>query len=560
MVARIPRPSSIADMEAAVRKRHGVHYTPAVLARFLAGQTVLQFDSIQREPIRILDPACGEGELLAALIAALPCPSNQIEVTGIEQDSLAAATVRDRMSNLKLNRCEIRVGDFLEQCELSPSDPFFDIVIANPPYVRTQVLGGRQAQQLAKRFGLSGRVDLYQVFAIAISQLLKEGGALGLLTSNRFLTVKSGIKLRQRLTAEFDLREVFDLGDTRLFEAAVLPAVVTGVKKTCRSDRRSIGFHRVYRSNASNKADLSCSSILEAVADLHTSGMVETDDGRYLVERGELAVTGDDSIWTMSNQQTRSWLARVKSHQVASFGEMAEIKVGVKTTADRVFVRENWCSLPVGKQPEDSLLRPLITHHDARRWSIVTSPQKTVLYPYDCDSKQRKPIVMKDFPKAAAYLRSNRQQLEKRKYLVDSGRKWYEIWVPHRPQDWAQPKIVWPDISAQPKFFLDQTGAIVNGDCYWIKLRPDTELDWIYLMLGVANSSVATTFYDTVFHNKLYAGRRRFMTQYVKDFPLPDINTPIGVKIVRAVKQLIVKPTPVREQKLEMLVQQSFGF
>lgn len=559
MVARIPWSSSIADMEAAVRKRHGVHYTPAILARFLAERTVLQYDLGQRRPIRILDPACGDGELLAALIAALPCPVNQIEVTGIEKDSLAANTVRDRMSNLGLDRCEIRAGDFLEQCELESSGPLFDIVIANPPYVRTQVLGGRQAQHLARRFGLAGRVDLYQVFAISMAKMLKEGGAMGLLTSNRFLTVKSGLKLRQQLDSEFELREVFDLGDTRLFQAAVLPVVVTGIKNRRRSDQRSTGFHRVYQSTESSQASSYCSSILEAVADSQTSGLVETDEGRYLIERGELAVTGEDSIWTMSNQQSRGWLAQIKSQQFATFGELAEIKVGIKTTADRVFVREDWCSLPVGKQPERSLLQPLITHRDARRWSIVTNPQKTVLYPYDCDSKQRKPIVMKDFPKAAAYLRSNRQQLLKRKYVVDAGRKWYEIWVPHRPQDWAKPKIVWPDISVQPKFFLDESGAIVNGDCYWIKLKPDVDPDWIYLMLGVANSSVATTFYDTVFHNKLYAGRRRFMTQYVKEFPLPDLGTSIGKRIIRSVKQMIARSTPSREQKLDQLVQESFG-
>ena len=74
---------------------------------------------------------------------------------------------------------------------------------------------------------------------------------------------------------------------------------------------------------------------------------------------------------------------------------------------------------------------------------------------------------------------------------------------------------------------MDQSGAVVNGDCYWSKLRLDVDPDWLYLMLAVANSEVATTYYDTVFHNKLYAGRRRFMTQYVKEFPLPKLDSKI---------------------------------
>ena len=92
-----------------------------------------------------------------------------------------------------------------------------DVVIANPPYVRTQVLGAKQAQALAKRFGLSGRIDLYQAFTRAMADVLRTGGVLGLLTSNRFLTTKSGAALRHILRTEFKLTSVFDLGDTKLF-------------------------------------------------------------------------------------------------------------------------------------------------------------------------------------------------------------------------------------------------------------------------------------------------------------------------------------------------------
>ncbi len=92
----------------------------------------------------------------------------------------------------------------------------FDCVIANPPYVRTQVLGGRQAQLLSQKFGLTGRVDLYQAFAFGISQVLRPGGVLGLLTSNRFLTVKAGAAMRQLLAEQFDVKAIYDLGDSKI--------------------------------------------------------------------------------------------------------------------------------------------------------------------------------------------------------------------------------------------------------------------------------------------------------------------------------------------------------
>ena len=79
-------------------------------------------------------------------------------------------------------------------------------------------------------------------------------------------------------------------------------------------------------------------------------------------------------------------------------------------------------------------------------------------------------------------------------------------------------------------------------------------------MLAVSNSKIATKFYDTVFHNKLYAGRRRFMTQYVKEFPLPELDSKLGQEIVQLVKRLVDKPDKRDEAKVEAKVQTAFGF
>ena len=93
----------------------------------------------------------------------------------------------------------------------------YDIVVANPPFVRTQVLGGKRAKVLADKFNLSGRVDLYQVFTAQIARVLKVNGIMGLIVPNRFLTTKSGRTMRQLLANQFTIDSIFDLGDTRLF-------------------------------------------------------------------------------------------------------------------------------------------------------------------------------------------------------------------------------------------------------------------------------------------------------------------------------------------------------
>lgn len=554
-------------------KLHGIQYTPPELASFLA-ERMLECG----KPLTItsvLDPACGDGGLLEAFVSAFPAKARKkLVLTGYETDPAAIDAARSRLASLGVRQVILHQKDFLttEGVETIETPLFgkfvndgatYDAIISNPPYVRTQILGSRRAQELSLRFGITGRVDLYHAFAIAMASVLKDGGVLGLLTSNRFLSVKSGQSLRRMLSETFSIRHVYDLGDTKLFSAAVLPAIVIATKG---ADATATGtYDRVYecRSNGCDHASaISHSSILAALTDRANEGVIRTPELYYKVERGALRTDRSGGAWSLATDATDSWLATVQENQSFTFGDIANVKVGIKTTADEVFLRSDWDSLPVNQMPEESLIHPLITHYEASRWHAVESGRsKQVLYPHENTHGKRRAIDITRFPKAARYLEVNRQRLEGREYVIKAGRKWYEIWVPHDPDEWAKPKMVWPDISEEPRFFMDQTGALVNGDCYWITLKESVAPEWLYLMLGVANSTLAVRFYDTVFHNKLYSGRRRFMTQYVSKFPLPHLENPLSKQIVAKTMKL-VQGSGVRgklESEVNELVWRSFG-
>ena len=271
--------------------------------------------------------------------------------------------------------------------------------------------------------------------------------------------------------------------------------------------------------------------MLEALHDPAIDGLVQTPSGIYEIERGVLSKTGSEEIWSLSTPRYDGFLASVQSKRSSSFDEVAKIRVGIKTTADEVFLRDDWSALPPDLQPEPELLRPLIRHYDAARWRPAR-PRQMVLYPHVTRNGRRAPIDLAEFPRAGRYFEQHRDRLCRRHYVTGSGREWYEIWVPHSPDDWRQPKIVYPDIAKDPRFFLDTSGAVVNGDCYWITLRGGRDPALLLLLAAVANSTLATRYYDVAFHNKLYAGRRRFMAQYVKKFPLPDLRGSCARQIV----------------------------
>ena len=567
-----------AHLDSSSIKSTGAHYTPVVLAKFLAGETAKLIDHEQSPPITILDPACGDGGLLKAITLALPeSMRGRLVLKGYETDTVALEKAAQSLELLGVKSIRLKHTSFIDYVagQEWSSSPLFDsmhavedlndVVISNPPYVRTQVIGTERSRELASAFGLTGRLDLYHAFVVAITKVLRDGGVLGLLTSNKFMFNQSGMSVRRLLRRSYNLKALFDLGDTKFFSAAVLPSILIARRTLTWTDDSQCSYTRVYETKTEDKVEATNThSILDSL-NKSEKGVVRTREGTFAIERGVLDRDHDaGSVWRLSSSNSRAWLATVSRHRQFSFGDIATVRVGIKTTADSIFIRDDWDSLPDAVKPETSLLRPLITHHSASRWNfrnLAELPKKVLFTHTNDESTGRRPIDLQSFPKARAYLESHRRRLEARKYVLDAGRRWYEIWVPQNPSDWLKAKIVFPDISKGPRFALDDSRVcIVNGDCYWITLKPGVPDEWLLTLLAVANSSFITKYYDLVFHNKLYSGRRRFMTQYVREFPLPKLSAGDMRRITDLVSQLTDNECePETEMEVDELVWSLFG-
>ncbi|MEV0336790.1 N-6 DNA methylase [Nocardia sp. NPDC050717] len=541
------------------RKRHGRHYTPPELARFLARRALLH--APHGGELRVLDPACGDGELLLAVHREAP-PGVTVRLTGYDLDRRAVAETAARAAAAGIE-IDCHSGDFLA-ASARLADGSFDLIISNPPYVRTQQLGGSTAQLLSKRFGLRGRIDLTHPFVAVAPRLLAARGVLGLLCANRFLTTRAGANLRRILTADLHPAELYDLGDTKLFAAAVLPAITIATRAPAHEACRYVSVYEEPGAEPDCATDLFDALTGERACLVGAGGRV------FAVEVGVLSTGAEEprrqeraveAAWRMSRPAVDRWLDRIGERTWRTFGDTARIRVGIKTTADRVFISDRWEQMDPTPEPE--LLRELITHHDLQPWRIGRERGTKVLYPYDLLQPRRTPIDLAEFPGAAEYLRSHEQVLAGRRYVLDGGRKWFEIWVPQRPHLWGAPKLVFPDISERPRFALDRSGAVVNGDCYWISLTDlgvdaqATEL--AYLLMGVANSALGLRFYDAVCGNRLYSGRRRWITQYVARLPLPDPARPASAAIVERVRAVVEDDVPVARAGIDEAVAAAFG-
>ncbi|HJT36760.1 MAG TPA: N-6 DNA methylase [Pirellulales bacterium] len=558
------------------RKATGAHFTPPDLARLVA-ERVAALISDLKGPLRVLDPACGDGNLLCAINDALPREMRpRVTLVGIENDEASFASLRARQQTFDGCRTDLVRGDFLEffgDNDLfgsgEPLEPV-DCIIANPPYVRTQVLGARRAQQLAARFGLSGRVDLYQAFLVAMARQLRPGGILGVITSNRFLTTRGGLATRRFLRTKFDLIEIVDLGDTKFFEAAVLPALVFARKLGDAAEanrRQEPSFVRIYEETADGNGDTrQFASLVESLR-RPLPGLVRVNGCRYRIATGRLPLASDDAKpWTLLSGGEADWVAAIDSKAQCRIGDVAKVRVGIKTTADSVFIRRDWETLPGEIRPEPRHLRRLLSQEDAAKWRPLEAggPQRRVLYTHEVVDARRRAIRFAASSPTWKYLLSRREKLESRKYVIDAGRAWYEIWVPQDPEAWSLPKIVFPDISPDARFFWDATGAIVDGNCYWITANDPADEELLLFILGIANSALISRYHDLAFQNKLYSQRRRHLTQYITEYPLPDRHAAPCRKMVKLVRRLVQEPLAGEdrarlEATIDELVAQAFG-
>ena len=555
----------------------GITYTPKILSDFVAQEVTEAYtpSTSSEQQIRILDPAIGAGELVISLLEQLSPHKelfDRVQVNGFDTDRNAISVSYSRISKLFphidiILRQENFLDYFLKYYGLNWKFNLFnpdtlrgyDLIIANPPYVRTQILGAEKSRLLAAHFKLKGRIDLYYPFLRALASVLKPEGILGAILSNRFMTTRSGRGLRELIRNRFSILKVWDLGDTKLFKAAVLPGLILTGGKTSNLSQNPVPFTSIYECPPTGSAEHSAQNPIDA---LSLEGLCKLKDGRYFkINQGFLDISGPDhQIWRLATKRGNTWLKTVAQNTWGTFRSLGKIRVGVKTCADSVFIRSDWDTIKTGR-PE--LLQPLTTHHIANPFQpLVSTSQRELLYPHRVIDGKRQAVPLQNYPKSKTYLEKHREILESRNYVLEAGRKWYELWVPQQPDAWSQTKLVFRDISQKSTFWIDTEGTIINGDCYWLAVDRPEQSDLLWLAAAVGNSSFIEKFYDYHFHNKLYSGRRRFITQYVEKFPLPDPDLDLCQQIIMLAKKIHKTnfgETKLMEQESNRMVWQAFG-
>ena len=553
-----------------LRKSLGEFYTDQRIVEYIldwAGYTPQRNGNVENPLFlqRLIDPACGAGTFLISALERYfqsflvhnkwvsDGISDLVEhnrIVGVDVNPFAC--VLSRLGYLTfltpyLTRARLEQGrlplikglpivqaDSLIDGHAEIGDRSYDCVVGNPPYVRIQRLNTNGAKQsYLKSFDSAvGRFDLYSLFIERGLQLLKPNGKLGYITSNKFMTTNAGKGIREVISKKATINHLFDLSDTKVFGAAVLPCVI--VLENCSGENETFPFGLLREINY----DKTYQDVQDVFTHFHSHiskdfcqekinlpSKLERKASFELRVLQSIQPTENGDCWHFLSPAEKRVIAGIEANQPVPLGEVAEITSGLKTTADGVFIHPMTETFIEKNKFEKNLIYPFIQASNIERWEVQWTGTKEksdtyVLYPHLVKKDRVVAANLNDYPCVGAYLKSHYERLSKRQYLVEAGRKWYEIWVHQKPEIFQRPfKIVTPDIKTHNTFALDTQGYMSGASCFAILPKNQIRQESYYL-LGLLNSELLDFYHKVKASTFIYAGRYRYWKSYLQNYPI----------------------------------------
>lgn len=375
----------------------------------------------------------------------------------------------------------------------------FDIVLANPPYVRMELIKP-QKPVLRKRFPHvhAERADLYVYFYARAHDLLRDGGTAAFISSNKWLRAGYGESLRQHLLDAQAFGVVMDFGELPVFEAAATDAAIFIWKKEPRreSDTRWAMVKDLDRCFA------------EGVR-AHFLGLTVPVPAAQFGK-------GKPRLATSATADLRKRMEKSGPSLGTLFPEL--ICWGIKTGLNDAFI------IPQAKRDElvaetpaaAEIIKPLLAGDDVRRYETHYRSEHLIYTRHGLDIRR--------YPSVEKHLRRFRSFKDEKGKTVGldhraTAQEWFELQQPspRLVPILEAPKLLYPIIGKECRFVLDAAQFYVNDKVF---ILPTAD----YYLLAVLNSASAFAFLKEtcVTHgDKDAGGRLEFRAIYLETLPIP---------------------------------------
>lgn len=387
----------------------------------------------------------------------------------------------------------------------------FDVVIGNPPYVQIQKFSTahKQAWQAQNYSTYAATGDIYCLFYERGARLLKAGGQLSFITSNKWMRAGYGEKLRHFFAKQVAVDEVIDFGGVVVFNAAMVDtAIVRLGKREPAAQFPSAVLSRNF-------------SLQQSLSDYMKDNAVPF----------QAPASSADSWVVMPPERYRIKQA-VEAQGVPLENWRIQINYGIKTGCNEAFyISTAQRDAFIAQDPRCAdLIVPLLRGRyveryatawhavDDEKWMIATFPSLDLAY-----AKLPKP--MQD------HLTKNRAALEPKPADWQGsnwpGRKagayeWFETQdaIAYR-DEFKKPKIIYPNMTKYLPFYLDTAEHFFINDKAFILT---SEAESLPYLAAVLNSSLFRCCFMDNFPN-LGEDRRELRKIFMDKVPIKKPET-----------------------------------
>lgn len=383
---------------------------------------------INRESVSFIEPSIGMGAFYSAFNQVFK--KNKDKVLGFEIDEHYYIPAKEFWKGFPIT---LKKADFLTQ---KPKNKF-DLLVANPPYVRHHHIHSEKKQKLQEivfqetGVKLSGLAGLYCYFLMISTKWLKKGGLSCWLIPSEFMDVNYGEGVKKYLLQEVDLLQIhrFRADDLQFDDALVTSCIV------------------VFRNNKPTKKHDVLFTIGNSINNPQKETRYSCDDlhpeikWTGLFENAELQVNNDTTL-----------------------GDFFDVKRGIATGKNSFFiidkkVIEEYCI------PQEFLFPilpgPRFVRGNRISKDLSESLVKKELFLFSCDLSED--VLKKRFPKLWKYIQKGIKMQANTGYICQHRTPWYNCEI-RKPASFIVPYMGRSGSNNEIfRFILNETDAIVTN-------------------------------------------------------------------------------------------------
>lgn len=384
----------------------------------------------------------------------------------------------------------------------------FDIVIANPPYVRQERIKDRkpELEKAYKDFFVS-TADLYTYFYRKSYDILRNNGVLCFISSNKWMRAKYGEKLRKLLKQNTKVIEIVDFSGYSVFEQTVDTNII--ILQKAKPDKD----HSLYFVNVKRDVD----DVIKYIRD---------NKSKILQEKLS------DSAWTLA--EDRVLAIKEKIEKIGTPLKEWDVKIyrGVLTGFNEAFIIDTEtrnkilanCKTEEERKRTEEIIKPVLRGRDIEKWRYKWAGLWLIV--------MTKEININDLPAIKSHLEEYKKDLLKR----SGEQEWYQLQAAPSKEKLnylAKLKIGYSDIGL--KFTIVPPIIVGLNTVYFI--IPKVEKLTKYL-LGILNSNVIAMYFKTI-ASGLSNNATRSFNIYIERLPIPKIPESEQKPIVDLVDKIL---------------------